>query len=910
VIQTKKNLENLVEIIVHTKYIQKKLYLCKSFFKKNLCNEMANKPRENTVIRKESGKAKLGKRKKTAGEKKSSKSAKSKNGGFGKLGDFLTNERVHAITGVFLLLFTIFLLFSFISFLFTHEADDSIFKLNFFETLNTEDKSQNKMGIFGLYFSFLFIKHWFGIASFGFLLLGLIYGVRLLVKKSLLPILRTTIIMFATMIWLSMTLSFIFTAPEQIWLGGGLGDQFQEYFIGKMGNPGFILLMIFLVFVILIAFGGTAFFKKWSKTTKSAFEQEDDNQEDTFDDDDDDETPKEKKPSIFARLFASKKEKQISDLDDFDDEFPVVEKTPFSTKPTETLPSEDVIAAQIIPGEDIFIDDENEIEPFTVIYNEPQEENAENEDNTESEDSIEDDIFQDEEEGTEYMNLEPYNPREDLSHFQFPETDLLENYTNVTRTREEKEFETAKNKLRIKETLEHYGVTIQSISAIEGPTVTLYEIVPSHGIRIARIKNLEDDIALSLAALGIRIIAPIPGRGTVGIEVPNAVPQVVSMKSVIMSEKFQNTGNMALPIAMGKTISNEVYVFDLTKMPHVLMAGATGQGKSVGLNAILTSLLYKKHPAELKFILVDPKQVELTLYSKIERHYLAKLPDAEEAIITDTKKVVRTLSSLCKEMDTRYGLLKMAQCRTIIEYNEKFKARKLNPNKGHRFLPYIVLIFDEFADCIMTAGREVETPIARLAQLARAVGIHLVIATQRPSVNVITGLIKANFPARIAFRVSSKIDSRTILDSGGAENLIGKGDMLIYTGSSTIRVQCAFVDTPEVERVCDYIGEQHGYTRALMLPEVEEEGAELLQESDDGEFDSFFADAAREIVSKQQGSTSFLQRKFKLGYNRAGRIMDQLEREKIVGPSVGSKTREVLIKDMNTLEEFLRNNGL
>ena len=863
---------------------------------------MANKPRENTVIRKESGKAKSGKRKKSAGEKKSSKSAKSKNGSFGKLGDFLTNERVHAITGVFLLLFTVFLLFSFISFLFTHEADDSIFKLNLFETLNTEDKPQNQMGIFGLYFSFLFIKHWFGVASFGFLLLSFIYGVRLVIKKSLLPIIRTTIIMFAAMIWLSMTLSFIFTVPEQVWLGGGFGDQLQEYFSGKLGNLGFVLFLLFLALVILITFGGTTFFKKWSKTTKSATEPEEELP--YFEEE---EIPNEEKRSVFARLFSSKKKEKAGDFEDETEEIPP------PIKPTEIHPSEEMIAIQTIPGEDIFIDDENETEPFTVIYNEPQNEDIENkedivlDDNIDDEDLIETD---EDEEDEKYRNLEPFNPREDLSHFQFPETELLENYTNVTRTREEKEFETAKNKLRIKETLEHYGVTIQSISAIEGPTVTLYEIVPSHGIRIARIKNLEDDIALSLAALGIRIIAPIPGRGTVGIEVPNAVPQVVSMKSVIMSEKFQNTGNMALPIAMGKTISNEVYVFDLAKMPHVLMAGATGQGKSVGLNAILTSLLYKKHPAELKFILVDPKQVELTLYSKIERHYLAKLPDAEEAIITDTKKVVRTLSSLCKEMDTRYGLLKMAQCRTIIEYNEKYKARKLNPNKGHRFLPYIVLIFDEFADCIMTAGREVETPIARLAQLARAVGIHLVIATQRPSVNVITGLIKANFPARIAFRVSSKIDSRTILDSGGAENLIGKGDMLIYTGSSTIRVQCAFVDTPEVERVCDYIGEQQAYTHALMLPEVEEEGAEVLQETDDGEFDSFFADAAREVVSKQQGSTSFLQRKFKLGYNRAGRIMDQLEREKIVGPSIGSKTREVLIKDMNTLEEFLRNCGL
>ena len=889
---------------------------------------MANKRRESVVVKKESGKKKSGTKRKAAGEKKSSKSSKSKKSGFGKLKDFLTNEKVHAIAGVFLLLFTVFLSFSFVSFLFTHEEDDPIFNVSFWKTINTEDVPQNKMGILGLYFSFLFIKHWFGIASFGFLLLGFIYGVRLLIKKSLLPIIQTTVFMLAIMIWLSMALSFI--VPEQVWLGGGLGNQFQEYFSGKMGNIGFVLLMVFLAFVILITFGGTTFYKRWSKATKSVFEQEEqeeDEQENPYEQLPDfqygmeEETPKEKKPSFFARLFSSKNKQEMPDADD---DLSVSETTSSledelkihpPRKTAKVQPSEDVITTQIIPGEDTYIDDESEFEPFSISNNEPQEEGEHSEDeNGNDEDDgidggIDDDLIQENAEEA-YRNLEPYVPRDDLPHFQFPETDLLENYTNATRTREEKEYETAKNKLRIKETLEHYGVTIQSISATEGPTVTLYEIVPSHGIRISRIKNLEDDIALSLAALGIRIIAPIPGRGTIGIEVPNAVPQVVPMKSVIMSEKFQHTENMALPIAIGKTISNEVYVFDLAKMPHVLMAGATGQGKSVGLNAILTSLLYKKHPAELKFILVDPKQVELTLYSKIERHYLAKLPDAEEAIITDTKKVVRTLNSLCKEMDTRYGLLKMAQCRNIIEYNDKFKARRLNPGKGHRFLPYIVLVFDEFADCIMTAGREVETPIARLAQLARAIGIHLVIATQRPSVNVITGLIKANFPARIAFRVSSKIDSRTILDAGGAENLIGKGDMLVSTGSTTTRVQCALVDTPEVERICGYIGEQHGYTRALMLPEVEEEGAEALQETDDGEFDSFFADSAREVVSKQQGSTSFLQRKFKLGYNRAGRIMDQLEREKIVGPSIGSKTREVLIKDMNTLEEFLRNCGL
>jgi S-DNA-T family DNA segregation ATPase FtsK/SpoIIIE len=456
----------------------------------------------------------------------------------------------------------------------------------------------------------------------------------------------------------------------------------------------------------------------------------------------------------------------------------------------------------------------------------------------------------------------------------------------------------------------NYGVQIQSISAIEGPTVTLYEIVPAPGVRISKIKNLEDDIALSLSALGIRIIAPMPGKGTIGIEVPNSTPKIVPMKATVSSEKFQNTGKMVLPIAIGKTISNEVFVFDLTKMPHVLMAGATGQGKSVGLNAVLISLLYKKHPAELKLVLVDPKKVELTLYSKIERHYLAKLPDVDEAIITDTKKVVRTLNSLCVEMDLRYDLLKEAQCRNIIEYNEKYKARRLNPEKGHRFLPYIVLVFDEFADSIMTAGREIEAPIARLAQLARAIGIHLIIATQRPSVNIITGVIKANFPARIAFKVSSKIDSRTILDTGGAERLIGKGDMLISTGNDVVRLQCALVDTPEVAKVCDFIGEQNGFATAFMLPEVPEEQESSGQEADDGDIDPMFADAAWVVVNTGHGSTSLLQRKLKLGYNRAGRIMDQLEREGIVGPFEGSKAREVRIKDPTVLEEKLNELGI
>ena len=499
-----------------------------------------------------------------------------------------------------------------------------------------------------------------------------------------------------------------------------------------------------------------------------------------------------------------------------------------------------------------------------------------------------------------------FDPTLELSKYKFPSIELLKDYaknSGITINQEELE----ENKNRIVSTLNNYKIGIASIKATVGPTVTLYEIVPEAGIRISKIKNLEDDIALSLSALGIRIIAPIPGRGTIGIEVPNNNPSIVSMKSVIASPKFQNA-EMELPIAFGKTISNETFVVDLTKMPHLLMAGATGQGKSVGLNAILTSLIYKKHPAEVKFVLVDPKKVELTLFNKIERHFLAKLPDTEEAIITDTNKVVNTLNSLCIEMDARYDLLKDAMVRNIKEYNTKFKTRKLNPNEGHRFLPYIVLVIDEFADLIMTAGKEVETPIARLAQLARAIGIHLIVATQRPSVNVITGIIKANFPARIAFRVTSKIDSRTILDNSGADQLIGRGDMLYTQGNDLIRLQCAFVDTPEVADITDYIGSQKAYPDAYLLPEyIGEDGAGTTIENNVSERDQLFKDAAEVLVIAQQGSTSLLQRKLKLGYNRAGRIIDQLEASGIVGQFEGSKARQVLIPTLEALNQHLEN---
>jgi len=496
----------------------------------------------------------------------------------------------------------------------------------------------------------------------------------------------------------------------------------------------------------------------------------------------------------------------------------------------------------------------------------------------------------------------PYDPTEELANYKFPTIDLLKDYGNDKISIFKEELENNKN--RIVETLNNYNISIQKIKATVGPTVTLYEIVPAAGIRIAKIKNLEDDIALSLSALGIRIIAPIPGKGSIGIEVPNSKPDIVPMRSIFLSEAFQNN-KFDLPVGLGKTISNESYVFDLAKMPHLLLAGATGQGKSVGLNAIIASLLYKKHPAELKMIMVDPKKVELSLFSKIERHYLAKLPDMEEAIITDTAKVVKTLKSLTVEMDNRYDLLKDAQVRNIKEYNAKFNARRLNPEKGHHFLPYIVLVVDEFADLMMTAGKEVEGPITRLAQLARAIGIHLIIATQRPSVNIITGTIKANFPARIAFRVTSKIDSRTILDTGGADQLIGRGDMLMASGSDIIRLQCAFIDTPEIDRITEFIGSQRAYPTAFLLPECEDEESELSANISAADRDELFEDAARVIVLAQQGSTSLIQRKLKLGYNRAGRIIDQLEAAGIVGPFEGSKAREVRVGSEMALEQFL-----
>ena len=874
---------------------------------------------------------------------------------------WIHNRNIQVITGIFLIIAAIFLFFSFISFFSTHNIDNTTANINIFTTIRNGNSTQyigNNMRILGLYFSFLFIQFSFGIASFGFLFLFIIWGIYLISKRALLPLLKSFLSTLLCVIWFSLLMGGLFGKNSNWdWLGGNIGNYLSQALIEtSVGSIGFALLMIFFAIVILVSFFGLTFHNILPNENEEEENNTDDTQtaaSDTEKINDDVETDENTKSaesvqakSVFANIFHRKPKAEP-------------EENPFkgpihiaTTYPPENSENE----KHTIPGNDVLMDDDDthaanstipttenidtENHPFKKVesgtkealeqtngFNEntdeeplvemPDEGEIEplfsNEENLETaltdEEEIEPELTEEEANEAYISSLPPFDPRDELIHYQFPTAELLEAYANTNLSKEEREEEIQKNKQKIKNILSNFGVEIQSISAIEGPTITMYEIVPAVGVRISKIKNLEDDIALSVAAIGIRIIAPIPGKGSIGIEIPNSMPKIVPMRDTITCDKFVNNTKMALPIAIGKTISNEVFVFDLAKMPHVLMAGATGQGKSVGLNAVLVSLLYHKHPAELKLVLVDPKKVELTLYSKIERHYLAKIPGAE-AIITDTKQVVRTLNSLCIEMDNRYELLKKAQCRNIIEYNEKFKSRHLNPEHGHRFLPYIVLVFDEFADCIMTAGREVESPIARLAQLARAIGIHLIIATQRPSVNIITGVIKANFPARIAFRVSSRIDSRTILDAGGAERLIGKGDMLISTGSDITRIQCALVDTPEIERICEFIGEQHGFTGAYELPEVPEEQDDNTQSSDDGEIDSFFADAARIVVQTGHGSTSLLQRKLKLGYNRAGRIMDQLEREGIVGAFEGSKAREVLIRDSAQLEEKLKNMGL
>ncbi len=780
------------------------------------------------------------------------------------------------VLGSLLVLFSVALLLAFISFYIYGQADQSALG-----TLSRSETVQNWLGKFGAFLADLIVYKGFGIASFLFVRLFFLTGLFLALNLPLKKLKNIWFWDLFVVIILSILFSFFATSlPE---LGGTVGyelNMFLQDYIGKIGTllVLFFGLIIYLIFKIKISPDKIqSFFENTKKEIKtglgstanntSAYNLEEYAVEEAYDYNDEDEEIE----GIHLKATGSQFELNKEAL-----------KPTISNSSEITLKNAPV---EITPP------------PFPEIIHT-------NDETFVIEKAPEEDIIEENLASKLVADFGLFDPTLDLSNYKYPTIDLLKEYSTGGITINQEELEENKNK--IVETLRNYKIEIAQIKATVGPSVTLYEIVPEAGIRISKIKSLEDDIALSLSALGIRIIAPIPGKGTIGIEVPNKNPTMVSMKSVIGSAKFQEA-EMELPIALGKTISNETFVVDLAKMPHLLMAGATGQGKSVGLNAVITSLLYKKHPAEIKFVLVDPKKVELTLFNKIERHYLAKLPDTDDAIITDNAKVINTLNSLCVEMDNRYSLLKDAMVRNIKEYNDKFKSRKLNPENGHRFLPYIILVVDEFADLIMTAGKEVETPIARLAQLARAIGIHLIIATQRPSVNVITGLIKANFPARIAFRVTSKIDSRTILDGQGADQLIGRGDMLYTNGNDMVRVQCAFIDTPEVEKITEYIGAQKAYATAYLLPEFIGEESGINLDMDISERDPLFREAAEVIVNAQQGSASLLQRKLKLGYNRAGRLIDQLEAAGIVGPFEGSKARSVNILDMNSLDQFFNN---
>lgn len=802
----------------------------------------------------------------------------------------LFGDKAIKIVGLFLLILSVYFLIAFISYLFTWKEDQSYVSVanggwhTLFKTREELDLAgieapvvQNWMGKVGALLAHQFIYKWFGIASFLFVGILFTIGYRLLFKVKIISTWKVLGYALFSLIFISVTVGFIhgFVSDYPHFLEGEFGfwsNRLLEAQIGTAGVAGLLIFTIFTTLIVLFNFDFKLSPRRSRATSDPAGDATAGNSVVRNEERYVQESEYRVDPVEFSLNRAKEAEQQNEKLQQN-------VNTPKSTSVEDDVTPDFTVEE---PPEKTAVKNEIKTPALTVA--------AIKEEKPSTADELVEKVGQ-------------YDPKLDLSGYQYPTLDLLRDYGSGKITVNNNELEA--NKDKIVDTLGNYNIEISKIKATIGPTVTLYEIIPKPGVRISKIKNLEDDIALSLAALGIRIIAPMPGKGTIGIEVPNSHPEMVSMRSVLATEKFQHT-DMDLPIALGRTISNEVYIADLTKMPHLLVAGATGQGKSVGINAILTSLLYKKHPAELKFVLVDPKKVELSLFRKIERHFLAKLPGEEDAIITDTKKVINTLNSLCIEMDTRYDLLKNGQVRNLKEYNQKFINRRLNPEEGHRFLPFIVLIVDEFADLMMTAGKEVETPIARLAQLARAVGIHLVIATQRPSVNIITGTIKANFPARLAFRVLSKVDSRTILDSGGADQLIGRGDMLLSTGSDLTRIQCAFVDTPEVEEISDFIGNQRGYPSALLLPEyVGEDGEGGMDDFDMADRDAMFEGAARLVVLHQQGSTSLIQRKLKLGYNRAGRIIDQLEAAGIVGPFEGSKAREVLFPDEYSLEQFL-----
>lgn len=780
--------------------------------------------------------------------------------------NFLHDRRFHLAVGFFLMALALFLFISFLSYLFTGKYDQSV--IGAIGNEASKDlglESKNWLGLLGAWASHLFIFKWFGIAAFFIPPLTFFSGLEILTKKPLFSLWRFSQLSVFALIWLSLMLGYMVYQSENLqdlqYLCGGIGFEIAIVLHSLIGWGTIIFLILTLAIFVVFYLDINNIFSFKTAFTDS---EEDLSEEET-----------ESEEEVGDNPFDS------ASAQDVDDAFDLYEDYKKDTSDKDSTEEKE----------------EEEDRGTELVIEEPKkEEKAEQEEDHELK-------VEEKKEEKHISELEHYDPKLDLSDYKYPSVNLLKDYEDTGGKVTKEELEA--NKDNIVATLMNFKIGISSIKATIGPTVTLYEIVPEAGIKISKIKSLEDDIALNLAALGIRIIAPIPGKGTIGIEVPNKNRELVSMKSVVTTEKFQDF-EKELPIILGKTISNELYIGDLTKMPHLLMAGATGQGKSVGLNVILTSLLYKKHPSQLKFVLVDPKKVELTLFNKIEKHFLAKLPDSEEAIITDTKKVINTLNSLCIEMDTRYEMLKDAGCRNIKEYNKKFTSRKLNPEKGHRYLPYIVLIIDELADLMMTAGKEVETPIARLAQLARAIGIHLVVATQRPSVNVITGIIKANFPARVSFKVTSKVDSRTILDAGGADQLVGMGDFLFSQGSETVRLQCPFVDTDEVDKLCDFIGDQRGYESAFKLPEYVSDDEEKIGDFDIKDRDSMFEEAARLVVLHQQGSTSLIQRKLSLGYNRAGRIIDQLESVGIVGAFEGSKARQVLIPDEHSLEQYLK----
>ncbi|MEO6406495.1 MAG: DNA translocase FtsK 4TM domain-containing protein [Ferruginibacter sp.] len=794
----------------------------------------------------------------------------------------LKDERTHKIAGTIFMLISFILFIAFSSYLFTWDDDQD--KFSYRMLLANDIKVQNLLGTFGAFISELFMRFGFGIAAFLLCSFFFVVGVNFVFGKKIFSITRNVKYLLVGLPLISITASVIMGGQRFAW-GGAFGDMCKNYLYNTIGQVGTIasLAVAFLAFIIW-RFNPVFRLPAKSSLTGQAepgeteinFEQKDESGDANL------------AGSAANILRADAGMLEIPDQGPaFNHQLEIIEKD-------DIKPAVDVPIYKMEEPEKI-----EEVKLLPVVHANKKEIPA-----LELEIKTADIIPEEKPAAKAVLSQAPYDPVLDLRDYKYPSINLLESHGSEKIVQDANELENNKN--QIISTLKNYDINIQKISATVGPTVTLYEIIPAAGVRISRIKNLEDDIALSLAALGIRIIAPIPGKGTIGIEVPNARKTIVSMRTLLASEKFQQN-SFSLPIAIGKKIDNENFIVDLASMPHLLMAGATGQGKSVGLNAILVSLLYKKHPSQLKFVLIDPKKVELSIYKVIENHFLAKLPGEEDAIITDTKKVIHTLNALCIEMDNRYDLLKEAGCRNIREYNEKFVARKLNPEKGHQFLPFIVLVVDEFADLIMTAGKEVEMPIARLAQLARAIGIHLIIATQRPSVNIITGTIKANFPARIAFKVSSKIDSRTILDTGGAEQLIGKGDMLISYNGEVVRLQCAFVDTPEVDKIVDFIGAQRGYPQPFLLPEYVDEKEMEGKDFDVNNKDALFDDAARLIVMSQSGSTSLLQRRMKLGYNRAGRLMDQLEAAGIVGPNQGSKTRDVLVKTEADLNQMLNN---